>query len=359
MAVLRLILLVCLLIVCQVAVYCRFGLRCVDYSRSFEKRRIYAGETVTMVEVLENRKLLPVPWLRAESAAPEHLRFGRQENLDVAGGRFHKSVFFLGSYKRITRRHAVTADRRGYYDLSLVSLTAGDLLGLAQVSRDVKGDARLLVYPAVTRQDELPQEVLQWQGEVSVRRWTDPDPILTTGVREYRPGDSRRDINWRASARMDDIYVNNRDYTVQPRLLVMLNTQIRADLWGGMEPEEVEVIERGVSLAAAVACWGGANGMLPGLRANGGSVLPNAEEGLISVDSGSGGAEAVLEALAALKIEMRVPFARLLEQERERKTSGMDILCISAYWDGELEKCAEELRRAGNRVYHIPIGGKA
>lgn len=359
MTVFRLILVVCLLALCQVALYSRRGLKNIEYRRFFEKRRIYAGETVSLVEVIENNKLLPLPWLRAESAVSPHLRFGKQENLDVRSGRFHKSVFFLGSYKRITRRHAVTADMRGVYDCSSVSLTAGDLLGLAAVSKDCVSDARLLVYPAPARPDELPQQALQWQGDVSVRRWTDPDPILTSGVREYRAGDSRRDVNWAASAKMDDLYVNQRDYTVEPRLLILLNTQIRADLWGGMEPEEIDVIERGISTAASLAAWAAENGVSPGLRANAGSVLESGAE-LISVDPGSHqGLEAVLEALAVTKIEKRISYDALLDAELARCTERMDILCVSPYWSDALEDRAQALRRRGNVVLHIPIGGAA
>lgn len=356
MTVFRLILVVCLLALCQVALYSRSGLKNIEYKRFFEKNRIYAGETVSLVEVIENNKLLPVPWLRVESAVSPHLHFGCQENFDVRADRFHRSVFFLGSYKRITRRHAVTPDRRGYYDCSNVSMTAGDLLGFVSKSRDFSSTAELLVYPALTRPDELPREALQWQGEVSVRRWTDPDPILTSGVREYRAGDSRRDVNWAATARMDELYVNQRDYTVEPSLLILLNTQIRADLWGGMEPEEAEIIERGISIAARLAAWARENGMSPGLRANAGSALEGGAE-LISVEPASRGLDAVLEALAVTKVEKRITFDALMDAEIERRTEMMDILCVSAYWNNELEMRAETLRRQGNVVVHIPMGG--
>lgn len=356
MTVFWLILVVCLLALCQVALYSRRGLKNIEYRRYFEKDRIFSGETVSLVEFIENNKLLPVPWLRAESAVSPHLRFGRQENFNTQDQRFHRSIFFLGSFKRITRRHRVTPDRRGIYDCSKVSLTVGDLLGLVAVSRDCLSSAKILVYPALTAPGDLPSQALKWQGEFSVRRWTDPDPILTTGVREYRSGDALRDVNWAISAKMDELYVNQRDYTVEPQLLILLNTQIRADLWSGMEPEEIEVIERGISLAARLAAWGRENGMAPGLRANAGSVLPGSEE-LISVDPDSRGLDAVLEALAVTKVEKRISFDALMDAELARLTTGMDILCISAYWDGELEERAQALRRLGNEVSYIPIGG--
>ena len=193
MTVFWLIIVVCLLALLQVICYNRLGLKRIRYERRFEKSRVFAGEPTRLIEVIENTKFLPLPWMRVESMVSSELRFGRQENLEIADARFHRSVFFLGSYKRITRRHEVTPQKRGWYDCTLVSLTAGDLLGLAAPSVDLRTEAKLMVYPRIALPEELPSEALRWQGDASVRRWTDPDPILTTGVREYRAGEPRPD----------------------------------------------------------------------------------------------------------------------------------------------------------------------
>ena len=48
-----------------------------------------------MIEVIRNRKLLPVPWVKAESRISPHLqvsvRYGRNQ---ISGERYHKSVFY-------------------------------------------------------------------------------------------------------------------------------------------------------------------------------------------------------------------------------------------------------------------------
>ena len=111
-----LILMVCVLALAQVAYYNRHGLDRVEYERRFSKKRVFAGDSLEMVEVLANDKLTPLPWVRIESRMSQSLRFGKQENLDIDMDRFHKSMFFMGPYKLITRRHQVTAVRRGYYD---------------------------------------------------------------------------------------------------------------------------------------------------------------------------------------------------------------------------------------------------
>ena len=69
----------------------------------------------------------------------------------------------------------------------------------------------------------------------------------------------------------------------------------------------------------------------------------------------------MLEALALLVIKKQVDFTRLMDDEIDRRTTGMDILCISAYWSEALEERAAQLRRMGNSVTFMPVqkGGRA
>jgi len=358
MTVFWLICTVALLMLAQVVYYQRRGLKSIRYERYFSRERVFAGDRVELVEVLVNDKLIPVPWARVESRVSPHLRFGKQQDLDVSMDRFQKSVFFLGSYQKITRRHQVTAARRGYYDCTRSALTVGDLFGMTAKTADLAVNARLFVYPAITPPEALPPEALEWQGDVSVRRWIDPDPVLVCGIREYLPGDGLRDVHWAATARTGRLQVKVRDYTVSPKLLVLFNSQIRENLWAAMEPEQKEFLERGVSIAAALAAWGSGQGMDIGFRTNGGnSAAPAERELTVSVEPAPGNLDAVLEALALLEIKMQLSFARLLDAEIDRRTTNMDILCVSAYWSEELERRAQTLRAMGNTVAVIPIRG--
>jgi uncharacterized protein (DUF58 family) len=237
--------------------------------------------------------------------------------------RFHKSIFYLGSYMKITRRHEITCLHRGYYDCGLVSLVAGDLMGLAHDRRDVSCKARLYVYPAILSPDELPDSALKWQGEVSVRRWILPDPILVSGIREYRGGDPQKDIHWLATARTGRLQVKMRDYTVSPRTLLVLNCQIDDKLFSGMEPSQTEFIENGVSICASLAAWCIENGIDVGFITNGASRLAENEEISVEPRCSEAQLEKILETLALLVIKMRVAMHTLLDRRIEAGLSGM------------------------------------
>ncbi len=346
---------VVLLALGQTLYYHRRGLRRVTYARRFSRDRVFAGEEVELTEVLSNDKLLPVPWVRVESRISSRLRFQRQENLNIAMDLFHKSMFFLGSYSKITRRHRILCTRRGYYDCSLVSIVAGDLFGLAHDKTDCKTEARLLVYPPLLAPPELPDTALKWQGDVTARRWILPDPILVTGIRDYRSGDPQRDVHWGATARTGKLQVKQRDYTVSPRAMLFLNCQISARLMGGMEPDQLEFLENGVTLAASLAAWCVQNGVDVGFMANGENQ--NNPGVTVSVEPRCSQAhlERILEELSLLRIKMVLDIDTLLDKQLQAGITDMDLLIISAYWDERLEQRAQRLRRQNNSVTWLPI----
>ncbi len=341
----------------QIAYYHRRGLRRVSYTRSFSRGRVFEGEEAELVEVLVNDKLIPVPWVRVESRISANLRFAAQENLNVEMDQFHKSVFFLGSYSRITRTHKIECRKRGYYDCGSVHMVAGDLLGISSCRRDVRCDAALYVYPRVLKPEELPENALKWQGDIAVRRWIAPDPILVNGIREYRTGDNMRDIHWGATARTGQMQVKTRDYTVSPRVMLIFNSQISDNLFGGMAPEDADFLERGISTCAALAAWCVDAGIDVGFTTNGENRLNESGDVFIEPRTGESQLEAILEMLALLKIKMRVGIQRVLDTCLASGMTGMDVLLVSAYWSDTLGKRAEQLRAAGNSVTYIPIKG--
>ena len=122
----------------QSFVFSRFNFKSLKYTRTFSKRSVYEGETVEMVEQIVNRKLLPVPWLRVESRISPDLRFQTaQEEREISEDeQYHKSVFYLGPYSRVTRRHTIKCLHRGDYQLKTVEATAGDLVNMGRAALD-------------------------------------------------------------------------------------------------------------------------------------------------------------------------------------------------------------------------------
>ncbi len=354
-----LILIVGALALLQSRYFTRVAFRHLHYERKLSKSAVFEGESIELQEIIANQKLTPLPWLRVESKLSPWLRFHSQENLEVLDDRFHRSVFYLRPYSRITRRYSVKCIHRGYYDLSITSLTAGDLFGLNTTSKETRSDAKLFVYPSLLGEDELPDEALRWQGDVSVRRWIFPDPILINGIRGYQMGDSRKDIHWRASARTGSLQVKTHDYTVFPRLLIVLNIDPEDNFWGQLSARQMEETEYGIRTVATLCNWAIVNNMEVGLYSN--ASISFSPDVPIDIEPGCNAAQMnrILETLAGLELKQHESIYRTLEKLVEADTTETDILVFSAFWNGSMENRCEELRRKGNSVTHIQLRKEA
>ena len=330
------------------------------YERKISKNAVFEGETMDLIEVIANNKLTPLPWLRVESKLSPWLRFRSQENLEILDDRFHRSVFYLRSYNRITRRYNVKCIRRGYYDLSITTLTVGDLFGLNQTSKEAHSEnSKLFVYPSILGEDELPDEALRWQGDVSVKRWIFPDPILINGIRGYQRGDSRKDIHWKASARSGELQVKTHDYTVFPRLLIIFNIDPEDNFWGQLSAQQQEEMEYGVRTIATIANWAINNNMEIGFYSN--AAISFAPGVPISIEPACNASQmtAILETLAGLEFKEHESIYRTLERLVENDTSETDILVVSTFWNQAFDNRCKELERKGNSVTHITLRKEA
>ena len=342
-----LILVVVVLYTAQHVLISKFALHGLRYTRHFADRSAYEGERTELVEILRNDRPLFLPWVRAESRISPYLLFGRQENLEVTGERFHKSVFFLHPYQQITRRHRVTLMHRGVYDIGNVALTAGDLIGTSASSLELYTPARIEVYPRLLSEEELPLPVSRMQGEIVSRRRLLQDPFLMNGIRPYQTGDNRRDIHWAATARMNSLQVKTHDYTADTKLLCVINCQMSEDQWGDLMDYEQQLIERLISIAASVCLWALQNGMAAGFAANM-PLEPKGECAMLPPALHTAREEELLSAFAHLHVNRVRSFNTFLEDLYYLKDT--DILLLTPYVSPDMEQRAEQLRERGNTV---------
>ena len=330
-----------------------FGLKRIGYERRFSRPSAFEGEKVQLVEIIRNRKILPVPWLRVESRISPNLKFGHggvSEEREISADQYHKSVFYLGPFSQITRRHDVTCLKRGHYGAGTLALTCGDLLAAWTDTRQMSMDCSIDVYPRILSEDELSTPSTRWQGELAVKRWIMPDPFLVSGIRDYRAGDPLRDVHWRASARTGSLQVKTRDYTADPRMLVVLNVQASEEQWGDLMDYEQEDIEQGIRIAATlcqralgagVEAGFATNACLLGERGTGKTIYIPARRSNSQMDI-------LLTAMARLDIHREVTFPTLLEEMMSLE--GEDILILTLYESEQISARADMLRSAGNSV---------
>ena len=343
------------LIVLQSLLTGKFALRGLTYERSFSKPSAFEGEEVRLVEVIRNRKFLPVPWVKAESRISPYLRFQADGDIRISGERYHKSVFYLKPFHQITRTHRVTLVKRGYYRAGSVSVQGGDLFALRTPRLQVDTGAAIEVYPRLLSPEEIPLPSTRWQGDLLVKRWILPDPVWVSGVRPYTAGDERKDIHWRATARAGSLQVKVHEKTADPKMLVIINTQMSQTQWGDLMEYEQQRVETMISLAATLCLTALRNGLEAGFAAN--APADGEDEPTVLLPSKSSAREGeILSAMARLTLRHTHSILKVLDDLRA--CTGVDMLLLSAYDSELLQKKMDALRQSGNTVCLQLIGGR-
>jgi uncharacterized protein (DUF58 family) len=209
--------------------------------------RVYAGQPFLMEIAVENAK----PRLASYSIEIE----------DLLGERpIDKKCYFLkippGKTQRTSYRH--TFARRGLYQLDGFRIATKFPFALFRKSRDTTQPGEVLVYPQIVPVPRpLPQA--RQQGEAVSERLGRRGEFF--GLREWRDGDDRRDVHWKASARTGRTMVREYEDELSRRAVVAVDNALPAATLAAIEADaldqdgeaQVEALERAISRAASVA----------------------------------------------------------------------------------------------------------
>lgn len=342
------------IILIQSLIYTRWGLSRIRYSRFFSQEALFEGEEMEMIEEIANNKLLPIPWLRLESKISSSLQFQKQFNLDIKSEQFHRSLFSLMPYQKITRRHKVTCTKRGYFWLDTIAITSGDAFGFGQVSETVKVSADVLVYPKLIPLDEIPLPSHSWQGDIKVRRWIVEDPFTIAGVRKYAAGDPMNAINWKATAREGALQVSKKDYTADHHLMIYLNFDLTEDIW--MPITDEPLMEKGISYAASIAEYTVSKGISTGFGCNSYLIDPSRrldeikQPIRIEPQNSKNHLIHLFDTMAGLAMDRSLSFNHFLKQDVDRQIRNTDILFITSFVSQKVQGHIRNLENQGNVV---------
>lgn len=338
-----------LFILVEYLLYKRWAMVGLHYDRFFSVTHAFEGETVQMRETIRNTKPLPLPLLTVESRMNTNLQLSSHANLEVNDIGYHKSLFTLMPFSKITRTHQVRCLKRGYYEVRSLAVCAHDLFGLARVAEnEVAVRAGIVVYPRLYDPGlfDLPSHSLM--GNLIVRRWIAEDPFLLAGVREYESGDAMNTINWKATAKTGELKVNQYDHSANTRLMLLLNVESSEQQWG--RDGDTTPVEHGISLCATIAKKAIDNGMEAGFAANGCRMGGTKEPTVLDCASGDPQLYTLWEAMAMLEVKRSQSFHTFLEGLANGGLSGCDVLVLTTYVDDAIDNQIRLLRMAGNSV---------
>ena len=348
-----------------VGLWGHYALHGVEYHRRLGERRATFGEVVSLEVQIDNRKLLPLPWLEAEDSLPAGLEpVGRRLVADRATGRGTlRQVVSLRWYERVQLSYRVRCGARGAFTVGPVRLASGDPFGfVARESRRAQYDS-LLVYPRVLPLTALGLPAQHPFGERADRRRLFDDPSRLAGVRPYLTSDSPRHVHWKASARLQSLQTRVYEPTTRHTLMLYVNLASFEGYWWASLNREL--LELAIVAAASVASWGLAQGFQVGLATNGAAggvfgagvqMRPGEELGVAPAGDPQQRVR-LLEALARVSQFARTPLPAMLSRDRTRLPWGTTVVVVSAVFPEDVLRSLLALRGAGHAPVVLRVGG--
>jgi len=234
-----LFLVVILLIAFQEYAYRRLWNKGLRYSIRFSAKEAFEGDTLQLLEELENNKALPLPWIYVQMQISKNLVFDE----DAAAG----SLYSVMMHKATRRKKKFLCQKRGVYQISNVSLSVSNLLHTRHYKKFVPNKNELLVFPKLLDSfGEINLLYRHLDSTVLTNRIINPDPFEFKGIRDYQPGDALKAVNFRASAISQKLMVNIHAPTCAQKLTLVVNVDPHTG-------QSAELYEHAISLCATLA----------------------------------------------------------------------------------------------------------
>lgn len=214
-----------LLFLVELLVYKMFWDKNLKVSISFKQEGITEGEYGEILEVIENRKRLPLNMLKVKFQTSKNLGFLDDIGSKTTDQYYRNDVFQVSAEEKITRILHFVGKKRGYYRINNIDLVASDLFFVNENIKSMSTEQYLYVYPRVFKSETFHMSLQKLNGEILVKRHMLEDPFEYRGIREYQPFDDIRSVNWKASARTGELKVNQKNYTAMQTIRIFLNLE--------------------------------------------------------------------------------------------------------------------------------------
>lgn len=214
-----------LLYLLQKYLYQKWWAKNLSIMLAFNKDTAVEGDSLTLVETVTNRKLLPLPLLKVKFRTSKYLEFPGMENAAVTDNYYRSDIISLMMYQKFTRQLPFQCKHRGYYTVNKADIVCSNLFLSAEMVMDFPQTLSLYVYPRTVSALPFEQVFKTMLGTVLTKRFTNEDPFEFRSIREYQPYDALKSVNWKASSKTGELKVNAYNYTSSFQVKILLNLE--------------------------------------------------------------------------------------------------------------------------------------
>ena len=219
-------------------IYTRIGAKKIEGEIKLPSSEIVSGEKVSISYVIKNKSSLFFPFLQLYSSIEE----------SVSGHKKKVKVFSLDREGTYTETTSIICNRRGYYKTGQAYILINDIFNIFHLKKKIHKPIYLKVYPKIIPISYFAMLGNLQMGELIVKNPIFEDYSSLADLRFYRSGDSVKKIDWKISAKKDDLVVKLHDLRGDTEVAVLINNAEEDYIYDKNRVLEDRAVEIAVSI---------------------------------------------------------------------------------------------------------------
>lgn len=331
----------------------RLSLSKVTFRRVARFNRSQVGHIFEERFELSNNSRLPRLYIEIRDESP------------LPGSRGSQVVSMIRGRERRSFIIRTRLTQRGVFSLGPTTIASGDPFGLFPVRRTYAATDSLLVYPMMVDIRAFPNPAGWLSGGEALRRRTQQITANAAGVRDYAPGDPLNRIHWLSTARRDRLIV--KEFELDPMSEVWIFLDAHQKVHAALEAAPVQLDERemwrpsvriplppsteeySIAIAASLSRYYIQRERVIGL------ISASRTTTIIPAEKGGRQLGKILEALALLRADGRLPIQGVVEAQAPNLPRGSTVVLITPATGDSVSVSVEILTRRGMRPIVVLI----
>ncbi|WP_390217396.1 DUF58 domain-containing protein [Halobacillus seohaensis] len=203
-----------------------------EVKRSLSKRVATAGETIDVDIEIDRKFPFPMYYCVVEEYFPKSLmkkdlHFEKYREMDHSGAleevRDIKKISFPWFKRHMKYHYQLEKLPRGAHDIKALRVKTGDFFGFIKKEYVYQLDNRLLVFPCQRRVNLTEKAYSIEQGASPSFKLNEKNTNVVSGVREYVPGDRFSWIDWKTTAKSNQMMTKEFEQEKSVDMILILN----------------------------------------------------------------------------------------------------------------------------------------
>lgn len=202
---------------------------------TLDQPRASKNDEFDIILTMQNNGWLILPVIRVHFLYSDNLQCSSRD-------RIRTSLLF---HQKSRRRISFFGKTRGIHPIR-AELDIIDFFGIVKKSVSLE-PVSIIIHPEI-KEMELPDSVSGNEGNILVHRWIFPDPIFFTGNHPYTGHEALKEIDWKATARLNELRVKQHDATANFHAVFCLLCENNENLFA----ENSNYLEKAIVLCASL-----------------------------------------------------------------------------------------------------------